>query len=258
MEIFAGLGLAVGGIFATIVFAGILAGIIAFGLMDLGIRALIHRTVVNQKIDERVARLDPKYYPMFVEILWGLDLPESEELRSLARHGDAVPKLLHMTPHQFFGLHYRQLCGQIAARINREMMSQEDPYRYRGPITALFALANVTTPDETPFAMHEEQFRPDDRALAAVDTLQIDLGNAVIRTAKWLAGGIVALLFVALYIPTASRMAFFADSSEAMFRAAGGVLAALVSLLLLVAFAFGAVVIAALTFRWIDRLASPR
>ena len=258
MEIFAGIGLAVAGIFATIILAGMLAGIIAFGLMDLGIRARVHRRVVNRRIDDRVSKAHPEEDPIIFETLRVLDPTEMDELRDLAKRGDAVPTLLHMTPNQLFGLHYRQLCGQIAVRINREMISLEGPYPYRGLITSFFALAHAPQRGETRSFVHERWFKPDERALAAVDNLQIDLGNGVLRAANWLAGGIVALLFVALYIPTASQMAFFADSSYAMSRATGGALAALVSLPLLVGFAFGAVVVAALTFRWIDRLASAR
>lgn len=258
MEIFAGIGLAVGGIFATIVLAGMLAGIIAFGLMDLGIRTRVQRKVVKRKIDDRVTEADPEGDAIIFETVRVSGPSEMYELRDLAKRGDAVPALLHMSPDQLFGLPYRQLCGQIAARINREMISLDGPYPYRGLVTALFALAHERQLTDKQSIIHDQWFKPDERALAAVDRLQIDLGNAVLRTANWVAGCIVALLFFALYIPTASQMAFFADSSYAMSRAAGGALAAVVSLTLLLAFAFGAVVVATLTFRWIDRLASAR
>jgi hypothetical protein len=97
-----------------------------------------------------------------------------------------------------------------------------------------------------------------ERALALVDRLQVRLAEAVAHTAFWIAAAVVILIFVGLFLPVTSALPIFKENSSIIVRSVGLIASFIVDVLILGVLGFGSLIVANLTFRWIDRVASPR
>lgn len=265
MSVFSTMGLAAAGIFVTVMLSGILAGIIAFGLIDGVFRRTVQAEVVHRLLDRPVAdflqqgRSD-----------WVVHFPQGraiiEALRIMSKGGALLPKLLQMDEERLFALPYRQLCGQIANVIASETTQPvDDPggaYPPYVPVPGRLTLA-MAIADQMAKAGSDWEFPPNEngfirmRALAFLDTIQIALGTAVLQRARWIAAALVLLIVVAILAPNWQAMNMFADRTSALHDI-GAIIALFVAPVIGLLLANAAAIVAGLTFRWIDRIASAR
>lgn len=264
MGIFPALGLAVLGIFSTIILSGILAGIIAFGLIDLGYRRRIQAHVVKTLLLQPVASFleaDPRFEQTNDGSWWGI----ASLIALRIRHNRLDLEGVLPKPLQLFNLPYRQLCGQIANVLSEEAFrldkatdqNFEEPVRPAlAPLTLALTCAWLSAKgrDIRPFPFIVARTR----ALDFLDTIQIALADAILRVARFIAGMVVLVIFLAILLPNLDALNVFAMTQSSIARSLGAMIGIFVALLLAAVLAFAATIVSTLTFRWIDRVASAR
>ena len=261
MEIFYGLGQAVAGIFITVLLSGILAGIVAYGLIEKWFREQTQRNVVTTLLQREYA-----------------EPPERERSKEKTEDAGArrLMSLLDLDDSDFYSLPYRQLCGLLAARVSADVAAAAatsaaaDAEAAAAVKTATESAASEDAPKSVarvlaahmkPLSVTPEPptIRKDaERALAFVDKLQVKLAEAVASRAFNISTVIVTLIFTGLFIPAANALQIFNESSYLLVRSFGMMVSLTIAVLILGCLAFGSVIVASLTFRWIDRLASAR
>lgn len=258
------LGLAVLGIFTTIVLSGVLAGVIAFGLIDSRFRCLVQADVIERLVDIPARR--------FLE---HVDMEEPEELGPAKsrwwgkrtvhalRHGHPsnLSAVVQLRPNNLFRLSYRQLSAQIANAVVGEVRRKEGDESGNRiyPATLLLMIAdNESRGRDRRHVMFASFATTESRALAFVDSIQIELAEAVQRRAGALASIVIGIIFLAILLPNFTALNAFAEGSSDLLRTIGSVFALIFALVLILTLSLAAKIIATLTFRWIDRFASAR
>lgn len=288
IELFTALGAGVGGLFLAVTFSGLLAGIISYGVVESYLKGEVQRRATVDLIEKPLSlALKTPFGRADFETLFG---PKSGKalpyrggdrppvldymkfLDGLSGDGSLIPTLLGLPGRSAYALHYRQLCGQIASSIQREAMMEAGEPGAVTPVTDVMAFVFVVRKslphrvgpgaDEKdplpPYELEIDGRSQGDRALAEVDLLQIRLSERVERLSFGLSLIAVILIFAALAFPAFAYLNLAKGSELFLLRAAGGLGAWLAGLMVLTLLAFSASVIASLTFRWIDRVASPR
>lgn len=263
MNLFPSLGLAVLGIFTTVVLVGVLAGVIAFGLVERVLRRRAQETVVRQLVDYPIRHFlaNENTAPEDVgdlEYYW----PELMTLLSeLARSPDILAHLLRLDPGRLYGLPYRQLCGQIANAIGAEFPVdwEQEQYSHLQPVTiSLFIAEGASNKEHSliPFSVAHTPARR--RAMQFLDTLQIALAGAVLASARQCAGWTILFILAVTILPSLTMLNLFAGDPSIALRAIGGIIGIVCAAVLIVALAYAASIIAEMTFRLVDRSATAR
>lgn len=268
MDIFPALGLAVFGVFITIILSGVLAGIIAFGLIDSFYREIVQSRVVSDLIDEPVerhfresGRKDDFPIRKGGRPWWGLR--SWRKLRDRNRH--ELQNVMHFNSRSFFRLPYRQLCAQIANAVAAECHEAD----FKGP--------NARTFEVTMFLLladhYADRFREvgsdqrldqidfsfaKSRAIAFIDQLQAALADGVQQRARQIANVVIVLILAASLLPNVGALNAFATENSWLLQTVGGILSLVFAIVLVIGLTFAAQIVAILTFRWTDRIASAR
>lgn len=263
VNLFPSLGLAVLGIFTTVVLVGVLAGVIAFGLVERGLRRRAQRTVVRHLVDDPIRRLlENENRPP--EGVSGSDYARLEpmaRLRELAGSHDILAQLLRLDPVRLYGLPYRQLCGQVANAIGAEFPvdGEPEPYAPLGPVTIALAIAERASNEEHSFMPSSvAHMPPRRRAMQFVDTIQIALAEAVLANARQCAGWTIIFILSVTILPGLTMLNIFAGDPSIALRAIGGFIGVGCATVLIFALAYAASIIAEMTFRLVDRSAAAR
>ena len=283
MDFFSMLGLAVLGIFATVMLTGILAGIIAFGWIDGGLRAKVQEAVIsdlsNGFIQHRLELLKDE-----------LRIREAEEEKPINRRPWWSQKTLDMlsrVPPEsirldraiglerkfLYRLPARQLCAQIVNAISEETYvadaAEEIPRRVR-LATMMLVVAGLTSnplgdrilvDSPRPFAFFLLRMPLGTaklRAIAFVDSIQIGLTDAVTAAGRRIAASVIAIECVGILLPSVGMLNIFAQTGSMLLRGVGGIMAAIVCLVVGLTLFAASLVVSTLTFRWIDGFASAR
>ncbi|MDB5677450.1 hypothetical protein [Sphingomonas bacterium] len=253
MEIFWLLGQAAAGIFIAVLLSGILAGVIAYGLIDGWMRRNIQRSLIEDLLHRY--RRHEMWTPLSPG---GQDEQDRPPPRDFSPDGALyLPHVLALVPDDFFGLPYRQLCGQLAGRISADVAS--DAAGNGASDLSLFLARYIQQPDSAHASDGREEFRRTaQRALTWVDRLQIRLANGVTVAASRIAAQVVLLIYFALSLPFALGMASMRPASSRISTTVEAIGWSVVAIMIIAMLAYGSQIIARLTFGWIDRLASPR
>jgi hypothetical protein len=261
--LFPSLGLAVLGIFTTVVLVGVLAGVIAFGLVERGLRRRAQGTVVRQLVDDPIRRaLENENRPP--ESVGGLEYRWPElmaALRELASSHDILARLLRLDPGRLYGLPYRQLCGQIANAMGAEfpVEGERELYSPLQMVTIALALAERASNEEHSFMPFSVAHTPPRRrAMQFLDTLQIALAEAVLASARQCAGWTILFILAVAILPGLAVLNIFAGDPSIALRAIGGIIGIACATVLIFALAYAASIIAEMTFRLVDRSATAR
>lgn len=274
MDIFTAIGFAVVGIFITVIASGILAGIVAYGMIDGRGRAKVQRTVISQLVNEPIKLLldeqTTREWLLAVIETTGIYRGKFEHLW-LTGHVNLVPRLIGMPSESFYSLPYRQLCGQVATRVSADIAALSTENRQASPLAAIMALSYMcrnefrTDLDRWKNNPEGEWRRPgpsaqelSDAALSAIDSMQVVLADATDNRAAAIGFLVVLVIFSALLIPSATQLYVFNDPSNFLFQATGLIVTIVISTVLLLVLAFGALIVSRVTFRWVDRFASAR
>lgn len=234
MEILSALGGAMTGLFLTVMLTGILAGIVAFGILDLYQRGHVQRTATARFF---------AYGPRRTQ-------------------SDFLPGVVGIDERYFWRLPYRQLCGQLAGHVSLELRNDESRGRE----------ASLTEYLAEHYGRRREYLRQtsDDRrfetssvrsaneaaqqALQTIDGLQVVLAEEVQQAAARLVAWFVYLTFAAICIP----LAIFIAPSWQAFSLNAAISSLLLSGMIAIALAFAATIVGSLIFKWVDRYASSR
>lgn len=262
MDLFPSIGLAVLGIFATVAFGGMMSGVIAFGVVDGGLRRRVQRGVVRRLVEEQLERFLHDQMEQEDGVRperWEHDTIDA--LRQAAKRRQGLAGLLRLDPRRFYALPYRQLCGQIANAVGPEF--QDEPALHGEarlqPVTAVLAMAEAANNGDyhrTLVDLDHPLARR--RALQFVDTIQMELADAVLARARWCAAAAIILMLAAILVPSVGALNIYREDPSFVLRVMGGAFAAAVAVLLLAALTYAATIVAVITFRWIDRFASAR
>lgn len=237
MEVFFGLGTAVAGIFVTVLLSGVLSGIVAYGVIEIWRREKIQHQSIEEMLNTE------RFYS------------KTEEYREMPRYSE-LSEILDLYRSDFYSLPYRQLCGLLAARVSADVSANASGDK-PSALTDLLASRMASWRQFEPWS--PDYFRKTaEQALAFIDKLQVRLSHAVAKDAAVISGITVALIFVALLFPLTRSLMFFSEQNSIVIRSGGFVLAFFVAGLVLIILAFGSLIVANLTFRWIDRFASAR
>jgi hypothetical protein len=292
LDLFRDLGLAVGGLFITVLLGGTLTGVICYGYTEIFSRRRIQHDQTVALVDgplirafemegyaSALERLRRRYSPDYSAQSDGAFQRERRVARYIARIRKAlkneegfVPTLLGLPHRAFYSLHYRQLCGQMAARINREAMDAGSENRTPAePLTDALSLIAPGWEEALPPQAIMAEFGPgskrldafdrhsrSERAMAVVDLLQIRIAEAMNLHVLKLSASITAVMFTILAVSGASYLNFAESQDFILSRMAGAIVALLAALVMAILLGSAACIIATLTFRTIDRAASPR
>jgi hypothetical protein len=232
MEILSALGGAMTGLFLTVMLTGMLAGIVAFGILDLYQRGHVQRIATA-----RFFAPDPR--------------------KSLS---EFLPDFVGIDERYFWRLPYRQLCGQLAGHVSLELRNDESSER-EAFLTEYLAEHNERRREHVRQTFNDRQTssvrganKAAQRALQTIDGLQVVLAEEVQQAAGKLVAWFVYLTFAAICIP----LAIFIGPSWQAFSVNAALSALLLAGMIAVALAFAATIVGSLTFKWVDRYASSR
>jgi hypothetical protein len=263
LNLFPALGLAVLGIFATVVLGGLLAGVIAFGVIDGGLRSWVQRRVIGRLVEGPLRKMRGDYFPIQEGMLphsW--DRETIDALMQVAENRDGLAHFLRIDAQRLYELPYRQLCGQIASGISAELHDDADDRTARStfqPVTAMLVIAeSVNNGDHRRAMVDLEPQHARHRALQFIDTIQITLASAVFTTARWCAALFVALMLAAILFPSLNAFNMYSDYRSTVLRAFGSMLAVAIAVIIVIALSYASTIVALITFRWVDRHASLR
>jgi len=271
MAIFPALGLAVLGIFVTIVLSGVLAGIIAFGLIDSKYRERAQQAVILWMIDLPARNfIGDDNLKEIKGLKEGLDFSYHQRpwwgemtLEVLLHRGSfRLAELLQLDSRNLFRLPYRQLCGQIAnglAAETRQNLEDEEDGRLIYALTMLLVIAdNAALGHPATRAVFIPFSAAKTRAMAFIDRVQMELAEQVQRAANRISLYVIAVILIAILVPSLDALNLFYLSSSHLLQTVGGIGSLIVAPFLIITLALAARIVAALTFRWIDRFASAR
>ena len=269
MEFLFALGGAIAGLFIAVVLSGLLAGTVTYGIIELKLRSTVQSQVLRDLDLALVRALSRRgFRSCAIRVVSartpGRGFAETSyyaekylaRLESTARRGEAISKQVGLPGDALCRLPYRQLCGQIAAKVNAEMVAAEDK---RSPGVLTDILAAVSLHRDRGRRLRDRDIDSKTlvaRAIAEIDFLQLRLSEAVNRRAYSLSAAMIAILFVTLAIPGAPYLNLAADNDAFILRGVGLAFALLMAVIFMVLLAMAASVVAALTFRWLDRVAS--
>lgn len=263
MDIFPALGLAVLGIFVTIILSGVLAGIIAFGLIDTGQRKATQQRILERLVEAPVrAALEDDEANDFVPRNVSDHHGWAWHTMDLLTKGKPTlfVEILRLDPDLLYRLPYRQLCGKIANAIGGEAFDGPHAHEPRfQPATMMLLIAeNATRPISQHLYADISYGIAKVRALAFVDSIQISLADAVQHRAQSISFCVIAVILLSLLVPSLHALNIFATEHSLFLRSVGGVSAIVCAAALLFMLSLAATIVATLTFSWIDRFASAR
>jgi hypothetical protein len=288
MTFFPALGAAALGIFITIVLSGILAGIIAFGLIEARFRRKIQRRVIGQLVDEPVyaflhkrsnieniydSEESSEYFPNESSAYFVLEkLTSTGKFKNnpsrMWRGDSLIAVLVRLKPNYLFALPYRQVCGQIANAIGSEAhdddfdeppSSYDEGWHRVRPLTLALLIADQ---EHSGFIESDLSYlktpHPKVRALAYLDSVQIALANAIFDKVRTISLFVTSLIITGIVASRSGMLNLWVESASTFLQIAGGIAASIGALLINFLLVIASTVVAVLTFGWIDRYATAR
>jgi hypothetical protein len=258
MEFFPALGLAVLGIFVTIILSGVLAGIIAFGLIESNSRGAIQARVIRILVDRRIE----DFFTEDGRSVFRDDDGREESLSYVRNRG--FESLVPLDPRRLFRLPYRQLCGQLANAIGAESFGADEKGDGRSnfqPLTLALFIANLEGAKRRRAVIGDGRISDavlKTHALAFLDELQIALADAVLERARILSMIVIAIIFMAILAPNLDRLNIYGTDPSFILRSTGTLIALIIAPIMILLLGSAASIVAALIFRWIDRFAAAR
>lgn len=297
IDMLVALGYAIAGVFVAIMLGGIMSGLVTFGLIEFLFRRLIQKATVIEFV-ERPVRSALNKRGKDGEMPWilrrrryssrsfepGPDQDRfrrwrAEYMRALEavwlREGKLVPTLLGIPAAAAYALHGRQLCGQVAARLNRESMEGSGAQFVATPAIDTLLMAKFVLEDERKFPLVAPMSRAEEQdeaarvlalsrqadaeqAMSMVDVMQIEMANAVKGWAFLFSAIIVVFMFSAVLLSASTYLNPADASGGFVVQVLGGLAGIVLAFVTIALIAGAACVIAMLTFNMADRFATAR